>query len=345
MADGGDVDVKTSMGPVESAGQPEARLHIRAYHVWARYCRKGRFPLLDDVLAAGAADFGSRALCIDVSAGPETPRLTYVGAALAQTLSDPAAIRGLADIPGRSLISRMTDHYLEIVANRAPISFEAEFVDDRECAFQYRCILLPCSYSGTDIDVILGVMNWQQTGGRIVLADPLGAGAKPLHPERRASDDPDAVVQDFNQLDSSGPDDVRKEGGSIVTKGGRKPMSIETNLQECMEIDGAVTAALVDYQSGMALATAGNSRALNLEVAAAGNTNVVRAKMQTIKDLGLKDEIEDMLITLSTQYHLIRPCASDTGKGLFIYLVLEKARANLAMARFKLGKVEKALSV
>lgn len=326
----------------ESSEDPEARLHIRAYHIWARYVRKKRFPILDDVLAAGAADFGSRALCIDVTAGPDLPKLTYVGAALAQSLPDPAALKQFSDIPGRSLISRITDHYLEIIANRAPISFEAEFVDDRGCAFQYRCILLPCSHAGTSIDAILGVISWQQTGGRIL--DQPVAGAPPLRPEHVPAVTAEAAETPQNSS-SSGPDDVRKEGGSIVTKGGRKPMSIETNLQECMEIEGAITVALVDYQSGMALATAGNSRALNLEIAAAGNTNVIRAKMQTIKDLALKDEIEDMLITLSTQYHLIRPCASDTGKGLFIYLVLEKTRANLAMARFKLGKVEKALTV
>ena len=96
-------------------------------------------------------------------------------------------------------------------------------------------------------------------------------------------------------------------------------MSLEANLNACLEIDGAVAVALVDSSSGMALATAGTPRGLDLNVAAAGNTNVMKAKEKTMKDLGLKDKIEDVLITLTSQYHLIRPLTDASGKGLFIY--------------------------
>ncbi|WP_374591914.1 roadblock/LC7 domain-containing protein [Novosphingobium sp.] len=122
-------------------------------------------------------------------------------------------------------------------------------------------------------------------------------------------------------------------------------MSLEANLNACLEIDGALAVALVDTASGMALATAGNPRGIDLNVAAAGNTNVMKAKEKTMKDLGLKDKIEDVLITLTSQYHLIRPLTDASGKGLFIYLVLDKEKANLAMARFKLASIEKAVSV
>ena len=122
-------------------------------------------------------------------------------------------------------------------------------------------------------------------------------------------------------------------------------MSLEANLNACLEIDGALAVALVDTASGMALATAGNPRGIDLNVAAAGNTNVMKAKEKTMKDLGLKDKIEDVLITLTSQYHLIRPLTDASGKGLFIYLVLDKEKANLAMARFKLASIEKSVSV
>jgi len=72
---------------------------------------------------------------------------------------------------------------------------------------------------------------------------------------------------------------------------------------------------------------------------------VMKAKEKTMKDLGLKDKIEDVLITLTSQYHLIRPLTDASGKGLFIYLVLDKEKANLAMARFKLASIEKSVSV
>ncbi|MEQ8145043.1 hypothetical protein [Streptomyces sp. OP7] len=120
----------------------------------------------------------------------------------------------------------------------------------------------------------------------------------------------------------------------------------ETSLKECLSsIDGATAAALVDYTSGMALGTLGGGKDLNLEVAAAGNTDVVRSKLRTMELLGLKEEIEDILITLNSQYHLIRLLKGRGGNGLFLYLVLDGARANLAMARHQLRRIENELEV
>ncbi|EFG65170.1 hypothetical protein [Streptomyces sp. SPB074] len=120
----------------------------------------------------------------------------------------------------------------------------------------------------------------------------------------------------------------------------------EASLKDAMaSIDGAVGVALVDYTSGMALGTMGGGKDFNLEVAAAGNTDVVRAKLRTMEHLGLQDQIEDILITLGTQYHLIRLLRAKGGSGLFLYLVLDNARANLAMARHQLKKIESELEV
>lgn len=119
--------------------------------------------------------------------------------------------------------------------------------------------------------------------------------------------------------------------------------NVEATLKEALGIEGAQAVLLVDYQSGMALGQAGDSSALNLEVAAAGNTDVVRSKMRTMESLGLDDKIEDILITLGKGYHLIR--LTENHPGLFLYLVLDKSRANLAMARHKLGALEKQLEI
>ena len=117
--------------------------------------------------------------------------------------------------------------------------------------------------------------------------------------------------------------------------------SVETSLKEAMtSIEGSVGVALVDYTSGMALGTLGGSKDLDLTVAAAGNTDVVRAKIRTMEMLGINDGIEDMLITLDNQYHLIRLIKSRGGNGLFLYMVLDKGRANLAMARHQLKRIE-----
>ncbi|MET8145231.1 hypothetical protein ABZU32_33430 [Sphaerisporangium sp. NPDC005288] len=120
---------------------------------------------------------------------------------------------------------------------------------------------------------------------------------------------------------------------------------IDVSLKEMMAVDGAVGAAVVDYNSGMALGTLGGSKDLDLQVAAAGNTEVIKAKLRTMDALGLKEGIEDILITLSNQYHIIRPLSGRGGKGLFLYLALDRGRANLAMARHSLRAIDEKLDI
>ncbi|GAA4691838.1 hypothetical protein [Phytohabitans rumicis] len=121
--------------------------------------------------------------------------------------------------------------------------------------------------------------------------------------------------------------------------------AIDTALKDAMNIEGAIGVALVDYSSGMTLGVAGGSAELDLTVAAAGNTDVVRAKMRTLEMLNIADGIEDILITLDTQYHLIRPLGTRGGKGLFLYLALSKSRANLGMARHQLRMIESSIEI
>ncbi|WP_067510444.1 hypothetical protein [Actinoplanes sp. TFC3] len=120
---------------------------------------------------------------------------------------------------------------------------------------------------------------------------------------------------------------------------------MDVALQDSMQIDGAIGVALVDYTSGMALGIAGGTPELDLAVAAAGNTDVVRAKLRAMEMLGIREQIEDVLITLETQYHLIRPLKGRAGEGLFLYLALVRSKANLAMARHQLRRIESGLDV
>lgn len=138
----------------------------------------------------------------------------------------------------------------------------------------------------------------------------------------------------------SGRDALTFDFQSRQTKGKIKMATIKQTLDELMTIDGTMCASIVDSASGMILGSVGSG--VDMEVAAAGNTEVVRAKMKTMRALGLNDVIEDILITLGKQYHIIRP--SSRKEGVFIYFVLDKQRANLAMARRKTQDVDKELS-
>ena len=119
--------------------------------------------------------------------------------------------------------------------------------------------------------------------------------------------------------------------------------SVNQCLEEAMQIEGAMGAALVDWKSGMCLGTAGGNGNINLEIAAAGNTEVVRSKMKVMQSLGLRDNIEDILISLGRQYHLIK--LSSAHPDLFLYLVLNREQSNLALARYKLSQLNEALKI
>jgi hypothetical protein len=115
--------------------------------------------------------------------------------------------------------------------------------------------------------------------------------------------------------------------------------NIADSLHELMQIDGAIMASIVDASSGMVLAKSGTE--LNHEVAAAGNTEVVRAKTKTMRALGLTGRIDDILITLDQQYHIITLVKGKD--GLFLYTVLDRAKANLALARYKANDIQAGL--
>ena len=142
---------------------------------------------------------------------------------------------------------------------------------------------------------------------------------------------------------ASAPDET-VESARITIEEQYNMSSLDDALQQLLAIEGATGAAIVDYGSGMALAQGGNP-SFDLGIAAAGNSNVVRAKLATMRDLGVTDEIDDILITLSSQYHLINVLNTTGANGLFIYLVLNSASANLALARHKLKGIAAQIEV
>ena len=159
-------------------GQDDRRMQVRAYNHWASLLGDRHFPLIADLETGSMPDFDPHSVLIDVSGGIEDPVIRYLGSALAdESGCDTQAIGRLSEVPGRSLASRITDHYLQIIANEAPIGFEAEFVNQRGRTILYRGILLPFSASLAEdrVELIYGVINWkeladQQTTEELMLA-------------------------------------------------------------------------------------------------------------------------------------------------------------------------------
>ncbi len=154
--------------PPPAIGQDERRMQVRAYNFWAGLLGDEEFPEIHRLDPHGHPDFGPYSVLLDLSGDQGDPRIIHLGTALAQacgcSLGDGSV--QLSDVPGNSLLTRITDHYGELLSNRAPIGFEAEFASGPDRLAIYRGILLPFSTDGHVIDHVYGVLNWKE------LADP-----------------------------------------------------------------------------------------------------------------------------------------------------------------------------
>ncbi len=143
-------------------GVDERRMHVRAYNYWVSLLDGRPYPSISDVDPQTLGDFGPHSVLLDFSRDPEDPEIAFLGRALRVECALDHTIGRISEVPGRSLLSRLTDHYLQIIANRAPIGFEAEFVGMRGHNTLYRGILMPLSSDGEAIDFIYGVINWKE---------------------------------------------------------------------------------------------------------------------------------------------------------------------------------------
>ena len=148
-------------------GQDERRMQVRAYNHWASLLDERNFPSIEDLDPEALPDFGPYSVLLDFTAGIEDPAVQYLGTSLARECGTDGEIHKLSDVPSRSLLSRITDHYMQIIANQAPIGFEAEFVNQRGQTILYRGILLPFSSDDDSIDFIYGVINWKELADQI----------------------------------------------------------------------------------------------------------------------------------------------------------------------------------
>jgi hypothetical protein len=143
-------------------GSDERRMHVRAYNYWVSLLGGRDYPSIEDLEPGEVQDFAANSVLLDFTAGRENPATPYIGAAIREECGLAEGIQTISDVPSRTLLSRLTDHYLQIIANRAPIGFEAEFVNQRGEPICYRGILMPFSSDGDTIDFIYGVINWKR---------------------------------------------------------------------------------------------------------------------------------------------------------------------------------------
>ena len=151
-------------------GTDERRMHVRAYNYWVSLLGGRAYPSVEDLDLDNANGFGPHSVLLDFTHAGETPAIGWLGGRLREECGLDEGVASVADVPSRSLLSRLTDHHLQIIANRAPIGFEAEFVNTRGNNTMYRGILLPFSSDDETIDFIYGVINWKEVAPEAIVA-------------------------------------------------------------------------------------------------------------------------------------------------------------------------------
>ncbi len=199
--------------PPEAIGQDERRMQVRAYNHWASLLGDATFPSIEELEPENLPDFGPSSVLLDFSAGIDDPVVVFLGDKLAQECGAQGTIDRLSDVPPRSLLSRITDHYMQILANQAPIGFEAEFVNQRGISILYRGILLPFSSDDETIDFIYGVINWKE------MADAATADELLLEIDQALDDGDEEPVEDEDQPHKHHADPVTEWADSPAHEG------------------------------------------------------------------------------------------------------------------------------
>ncbi|MGK6318053.1 PAS domain-containing protein [Sphingomonas sp. DT-204] len=230
-------------------GGDERRMHVRAYNHWVSLLRGRAYPSIEELEPASIADFGPHSVLLDFTESVEDPRIQFLGKALREECGIDAGIGRIAEVPGRSLLSRLTDHYLQIIANQAPIGFEAEFVGTRGHNTLYRGILMPFSSDagsdGDTIDFIYGVINWKE----MVDADTQAKLTADLAAAHRAAPAAPAATPVWADGPSSG---VAGEAGALP---GDEPLPADAALADRLTAarEWAVAATSTETRSRAAL--------------------------------------------------------------------------------------------
>ena len=184
----GEAHVSDAPAASMEIGTDERRMHVRAYNYWVSLLDGRDYPSIEDLEPSDVADFATHSVLLDFTAGPENPALPYIGTEIRAEGGLPEEVRSIDEVPSRSLLSRLTDHYMQIIANRAPVGFEAEFENQRGEEICYRGILMPFSSDGDTIDFIYGVINWKTVEPK---ADtPIVPALPPLELEAGADEEP-----------------------------------------------------------------------------------------------------------------------------------------------------------
>ena len=297
----------------------ERRLQVRAYFRWLEAADGKAYPTLAEMEASDLPEMLVSSFVLDLREDVLNPQFLHIGDLLLQDCeaATAAAIRSIADVPPRSLLSRLSEHYLQCFSNRAPIGFEAIYSDLRDDRVKYRGIILPISSNGEEVDYVWGTING--------MVDADEADAAP--PVARSKASPKA-------------EPAQPDAAETLPEHAKLAELCAPRLFDLLEVPGVRCAVLVDSESRKPLAIEGAFGTVDVAKLANGCAKVLSEKQALIGGLtDQEQEIESMLFTLPDAFYLIQPIASKFGVNCFILTIADQDTANTAMIQFKVSRI------
>lgn len=191
----------------------ERRLHVRAYNHWASMIGYRKLPSIADLKPETIEPFAAKSVLLDFTSGLDQPKIAYLGADLRRECGIDGEIKRLEDLPADSLLHHVASEYMQIIETAAPVTFQAEFVNQRGATILYRGILMPYSSDDETIDYIYGVINWKEQASDALISqisDQIAFAMPSLSPQTGApapdmtaiwNNSPHASEADFPRID------------------------------------------------------------------------------------------------------------------------------------------------
>lgn len=303
----------------------ERRLQIQAYYAWTRVAGPNPFPLACDIVADDFAGLRDHSFLIEIVDEDRPPVFRHLGDALLYDCEGVEEIETLADVPSLSLISRLSDHYMQCIANEAPVGFEAGFVNRIGQSVLYRGIIMPAA-QGEDrtLNAVWGVINCK-------LEDE-AAVAKPREPGGKSASSRVTALAATPDL----PEII--EGMSVERR--ELVGMLQSRAAEIMALDGAIGFSVIDVEHGLTILSSPTTSDIDFDAAATSEAIVFQTKSALIEKLGLDEEIDNILLSTHRHFHIARALKGPSGNGCVAILILNREDANLALAQLKLARVD-----
>ena len=124
-------DEDAAIEPPPLISGDDRRMQVRALNFWTSQLHDKNFPSIEELDPSAIEDFRDYSVLLNFTSGIENPSIDYLGDKLRAECGLSADVTYLDEVPRHSLLSRITEHYLQIIANHVLVFHPLSFIINR----------------------------------------------------------------------------------------------------------------------------------------------------------------------------------------------------------------------